>query len=112
MRFGLSLEEPEALTNSSTSARRRAKREMLREARGKLRPGVGPWAGRAKVKVSTRKLEEVGRLLLETFSPRPRPATPPHPTAAFPGHNHQPLLTQGQEDTCLVSPGKGRAGKG
>lgn len=87
MRFGLSLEEPEALTNGSTSARRRAKREMLREARGKLRPGQGPWAGRAKVKVSTTKLEEVGRLLLETFSPRPLPATRPHLHPSLPGHN-------------------------
>ena len=82
MGWGLSLEEPE-VTDASASASRRATREMLREARGKLRPGQGPWSRQTGRQVST---GEDGRFLLEVSTARALPTTPLISAQAFPKH--------------------------
>lgn len=85
-------------------------REMLREARGKLRPGQGPWSRQTERQVSIGKN---GRFLLEA-STVPGPSPPHHSSLLKPFLNdaHHPLLTQGLQVTCRSALGEVKGGEG
>ena len=94
--WGLSLEEPE-VTDASASASRRVTREMLREARGKLRPGQGPWSRQTGRQVST---GDDGRFLLEVSTARALPTTPLISAQAFPKQCPPSPAHPGLQVTC------------